>query len=353
MPARRQVNQPPAARFAPGAPGAAPAKKARPDGASAAAAAPLAAPASGPLAPAVPQPNPDAPKWVNTCRALVRYLIDKVLGPRFSAIFYNPVNTTALTVYAQHCPSPISFSEILARLEGGQYAGPADFYADVCLLCDNCYAYNVVAFPSDFGRVGLTMEHAFLRAWASDAELAGAAPPRAARPMPAHLAAVPKKPARSASYGGGAPRAAPGRGGAWGAPPGPGRGRGRGRPPGSGAGRGRGRGSLFAQPLPQAKQVALADAMADPAVMDAKMEGVVRILQDAGELPTNDDGEVELDLAVLSAPTTWKLWEYVLGAGAGGGGGGGGGGYAAPGAGGAGEPSAEDSDYEPGGSDDL
>lgn len=43
------------------------------------------------------------------------------------------------------------------------------------------------------------------------------------------------------------------------------------------------------------------------------MDGVVAILQKANQLPTNEEGEVELDLSVLSPGVVWELYEYVLG----------------------------------------
>ncbi|RMZ55780.1 hypothetical protein APUTEX25_005821 [Auxenochlorella protothecoides] len=79
------------------------------------------------------------------------------------------------------------------------------------------------------------------------------------------------------------------------------------------------------------------------------MAGVVDILQRADELPTNEDGEVELDLGVLSPKTVWALYEYVIGPAAGGAPR-----KAAPGAAGdgAGFQLAEDSDYAPDDDDD-
>jgi hypothetical protein len=50
------------------------------------------------------------------------------------------------------------------------------------------------------------------------------------------------------------------------------------------------------QALPAEQQAALAEALQDEGVLAAKMDGVVAILQRANQLPTNEDGEVELDL---------------------------------------------------------
>lgn len=84
-------------------------------------------------------------------------------------------------------------------------------------------------------------------------------------------------------------------------------------------------------------------------MLAGKMAGVVDILQRADELPTNEDGEVELDLGVLSPKTVWALYEYVIGPAAGGAPR-----KAAPGAAGdgAGFQLAEDSDYAPDDDDD-
>ncbi len=48
--------------------------------------------------------------------------------------------------------------------------------------------------------------------------------------------------------------------------------------------------------LPQAQQAQLAEALQDEAVLAEKMDGVVGILQKNNQLPTNEEGEVELDL---------------------------------------------------------
>lgn len=50
------------------------------------------------------------------------------------------------------------------------------------------------------------------------------------------------------------------------------------------------------QPLPEDKQAALAEALSNEETLETKMDGVVAILQQAGELGASEDGEVELDL---------------------------------------------------------
>lgn len=67
------------------------------------------------------------------------------------------------------------------------------------------------------------------------------------------------------------------------------------------------------QALPAEQQAALAEALQDEGVLAAKMDGVVAILQRANQLPTNEEGEVELDLSVLSPGVVWELYEYVMG----------------------------------------
>ncbi len=57
------------------------------------------------------------------------------------------------------------------------------------------------------------------------------------------------------------------------------------------------------QPLPADQQAQLAEALQDEGVLTQKMDGVVAILQKANELPTNEEGEVELDLR----------WEFAAG----------------------------------------
>jgi hypothetical protein len=67
------------------------------------------------------------------------------------------------------------------------------------------------------------------------------------------------------------------------------------------------------QALPAEQQTALAEALQDEAVLTQKMDGVVAILQKANQLPTNEEGEVELDLrwARGGALMTGQGWAVV------------------------------------------
>ena len=163
---------------------------------------------------------------------------------------------------------------------------------DVALLFDNCYLYN----RPETWVYGLAVqaEKWFDAEWGKEA-FAGSVARRPLRPTPppAPLAAAaprpsgpPRKPAAPPKAKRAAPKAAPPR-----------------RPAGPKAGGGGGVARTKSvnsyrnyQTLPADKQAALAEALQDEATLAAKMDGVVGILQSAGELPTNEDGEVELDL---------------------------------------------------------
>lgn len=197
------------------------------------------------------------------------------------------------------------FDKILDKLNTGAYAGPGEVYNDILLICDNCYKFNVETFPSDYGFIGVRMENSFLAAWAKT-PFSATVPPRALRPPPPALPAQqpPKKPA--ARSNGGVPRG----GGI------SGRGRGRpGRPPGVARTKSVNSYGAYGAPAPvftKEMQQALIDALHDPAVLEANMQGVVNILNEAGEMGQDEDGEATLDLEIVTPPTAAKLYELVV-----------------------------------------
>jgi hypothetical protein len=135
-----------------------------------------------------PIANPNTPEWMRACVPLVRYLLVSTRHRDFTAadiydVFYYSVNTE-LQDYTQHCPEPISFTQIMCRIARGEYGGAAVFYEDVICLLDNCYTYNITHFLSDWGKIGLDMERRFLTAWQYNPMLRAAAEPRAARQLP-------------------------------------------------------------------------------------------------------------------------------------------------------------------------
>jgi hypothetical protein len=268
----------------------------------------VAAPAPAAARPAAAAGGAD---WVETCRRIVHFLQHKVLGAKDSIFFMNPVDPVIVPDYPLFIKNPICFNDILARLNAGAYAGPVDFYNDVFLLCDNCYTFNVEKRPSAVGNLGLKIEAAFGRAWANTLWARDVPPRGPVRAPPVFAPVQPAKRVRggpSAPGGARAPRPHPA-----GVPP-RGRGRGRGRPPGSFTARTKSVNSyLSVQPLSRDKIDALATALGDNAVLEAKMDGVVSILRAANELLANEEGEVELDLSVLSPHVVWQLYELCIG----------------------------------------
>ena len=176
------------------------------------------------------------------------------------------------------------------------------------LIWFNCFTYNRVGTPVH--SLGLRGESRWVREW-GQSPFAGLAVHMRARPAaqaPAPLYAPAAAPKKSRGAGGvprggraappARPRAVPG------AP----------RAAGGGVARTKSVNSYRAyQALPPDKQAQLAEALQDEGIMAAKQDGVVAILQAANELPTNEDGEVELDLSAVTPATCWRLYEFVFG----------------------------------------
>lgn len=228
-------------------------------------------------------------------------MLTQVLGPS-AFIFKGPVDTTYVKDYYNVIAKPIYFDKITEKLQAGVYSGPQDFYNDVLLLCDNCYRYNVEVHPSEFGPVGVTMENAFLTAWAKT-PFVTSVPPRPLRPMPPRAKSQPAK----KSPGGAAARAVAGR-------PRGGVGRGRpGRPPGVARTKSvNSYGAMVHAVYTPEMQSQLVAALNDPAILEANMEGVVNILSEAGEMGVDEDGEATLDLEKVTPPTALKLYDLVV-----------------------------------------
>lgn len=244
---------------------------------------------------------------METCKQLVGFLLSpRVLDHDASVVFRSPPNLAIVPQYATLIDEPMWFDKISEKLNTGAYAGPEGFYKDVLLLCDNCYKFNVELYPSDYGRLGVRMENTFLAAWAKTA-FAATIPPRPLRPSPAIITAPaqpPKKPSKA--NGPAASRGAA-----------TSRGRGRpGRPPG--VARTKSVNSYGAQYAPAAPvisaqmQEALVAALHDAAILEANMQGVIDILQEANEMGVDEDGEATLDLEKVTPPTAAKLYELVV-----------------------------------------
>jgi hypothetical protein len=257
-------------------------------------------------------PPPAAPvsvqNWTSLARNLIMYLRGTVL--KGSTAFDLAVDPNHFKDYYTHIKEPMYFNKILQKLAENEYDSPKGFYDDVLLVCDNCYKFNVEVYPSDFGTTGVVMENAFLRAWAKS-PMAVEVPPRPER-------ALPVIPLPTAVGAGAFPRrAAAGRGphkrGGGGGPRGGGRGGRRpGRPPGSGMNRAKSVNS-YAPALTQQQQERLFAALNTQETLSCHMEAIVGILQTAGEVSHDEDGDVELDLQKITPPTLSKIYQLVCG----------------------------------------
>ncbi|KAK2079624.1 hypothetical protein QBZ16_002019 [Prototheca wickerhamii] len=228
----------------------------------------FASPASVVAAGAIPSPVAAAPiappvlaeAFGPRCLAMVDKVVTALGGPKDAAAlgFTVAVDARLVPDYYTIVKNPIHLGEIRNRLRKSTYPSAVEFYNDMHLLFDNCFLYN----PAGTGvhRLGAAAEATFEREWARSP----------------FAALVPPRPIATQAY--------------------------------------ESVNSYRAYtPLPADKQATLADALQDESVLAAKMQGVVDILQRAGELPTNEDGEVELDLGVLSPGTVWALYEHVIG----------------------------------------
>lgn len=290
--------------------------------------------ASPPPAAPAPAPAPTPPTLRDPLVPKGNSLIDKVVtalgGPKDAAAlgFTVAVDAKLVPDYYEIVKHPINLGEIRGRLKRGEYASPVEFYDQMRLLFDNCFLYNPAGTPVH--RLGLHAEAVFDREWARTpwANLVPARPPPSPELLQPPGAQAPKRnaAARRSQGGAGGPRrassAASGGAGAVARGAGAGGASGLGTPKAGGGGARRGSGVSRTKsvnsyragaPLPPDRQAALAAALQDEQVLAVKMEGVVGILQQAGELPTNEDGEVELDLGVLTPATVWALHDHVLG----------------------------------------
>lgn len=247
-----------------------------------------------PQAPAAPPPGPSRDQWTAACHRVLDNVI-KNLGAN-AHIFVEPVNPQQVTDYYTIVKKPMCLKDIRNKLQRNEYATPTDMYLDMDQLVYNCLLYNPAGtFVRD---LGTKVEQRWLDNWRRNPVLAPYAVPGQRLPKPkaqaAKKGAAAARPQRSS---GGQPRRAP--------------------PKAQGAPRVPRTTSVNSyknyQALPAEQQAQLAEALQDENVLVAKMDGVVAILQKANQLPTNEEGEVELDLSVLSPGVVWELYEFVIG----------------------------------------
>ncbi|KAI7836070.1 hypothetical protein COHA_010039 [Chlorella ohadii] len=242
-------------------------------------------------------PAPPQPAYVPPPQPAYRVLNNVLnnLGPN-KVIFYEPVNPAQVTDYYTIVKKPICLKDIQNKLERNQYATPTEMYLDMDQLVYNCMLYNPAG--TFVRELGSKVEQRWLDNWRRSPVLAPYAVPHQRLPKPKAQAqkksAAAARPQRSS---GGQPRRAP--------------------PKAQAAPRVPRTTSVNSyknyQALPAEQQAQLAEALQDENVLASKMDGVVAILQKANQLPTNEEGEVELDLSVLSPGVVWELYEYVIG----------------------------------------
>lgn len=228
----------------------------------------------------------------SVAKRIFRFIKTKILTPNDLAIFYEPVDDSKFVDYYDVVPhGPMSFSIMEQKLDNNLYESPREFFEDFFKMCDNCHEYNMVVHPEGWhvGRLGRMMEEAFFTAWKKTPLAKHADPDRVPRPIPAehenpNKPVKPQKPARSSSM----PRQAS-----------------RGHFGGGGA-------KVY---MTAEMENDLVTALNTQEILMANMEQVVGILNAAGEMGTDEDGEPSLDLEKVSAPTKRKLYDLVVGKG--------------------------------------
>ena len=223
---------------------------------------------------------------------IFRYIKEKILTHAYMGLFLDPVDSTRYVDYCDVVPhGPMSFSIMDQKLENNEYESPRELFDDFYKMCDNCYQFNMVAHPEGWGVgvLGCKMENAFLTAWKKTSFAKHADPDRVPRRIPAdhedpNLPVKPQKPSRSSSM----PRQAS-----------------RGQFVGGGA-------KVY---MTAEMENDLVTALNTQEILMANMEQVVGILNAAGEMGTDEDGEPSLDLEKVSAPTKRKLYDLVVGKG--------------------------------------
>ena len=101
------------------------------------------------------------PEFKAKCLEVLRS-VQQALGVN-AWIFTQPVDATRVPDYYRVIASPMDLGTVQRRLEGGEYATPAEFADDVRLVWANCAAYN--ARESDVGRLGQRIAAQFERLW--------------------------------------------------------------------------------------------------------------------------------------------------------------------------------------------
>ncbi|KAL4432569.1 hypothetical protein ABPG77_000506 [Micractinium sp. CCAP 211/92] len=259
------------------------------------------APPAAAVAPPPVQAGPTRAEWTAGCNRIIDNIV-KNLGPVDSPIFYEPVDPKLVPDYYQVVKKPVCLKDIRQRLATGTYTGPEGFYADMDQLVYNCLLYNPMG--SYVRSLGQKIEQRWQDNWRRNPllnqfQVTRQPKPAAAKPAAKSRGGGAAAPRPQRSGGGAVPRRAP--------------------PKAQGAAGGRVPRTTSVnsyknyQALPAEQQAALAEALQDENVLAAKMDGVVAILQRANQLPTNEEGEVELDLSVLSPGVVWELYEYVMG----------------------------------------
>lgn len=236
--------------------------------------------------------------WTAMCQKIVDFLISQVLGID-AYIFRDPVNPAVVTDYYEKIAKPICLKQITEKLRNGDYSGPEGFYNDMLLLCDNCYKYNVETYPSNIGMLGVKMENAFLGAWSKTPFSSSVIPRPFRHPPPIRNLRQPvkKTPTMSGGRGSGGQRSRAARG----------------RPGRPAVARTKSVNSYGAMAVYTPEmQAQLVSALNDAAVLEANMDGVVAILNQAGEMGVDEEGEATLDLEKVTPPTALKLYDLVV-----------------------------------------
>ncbi|KAI6191995.1 hypothetical protein M3Y97_00288000 [Aphelenchoides bicaudatus] len=104
-------------------------------------------------------------KQMNHCQKILKELLTGNRCKEFTWPFLVPVDAEALNIpdYYDIIKKPMDLATAQKKFTARQYANPDEFYADIMLMCDNCFLYNKDGQPVN--QCGRDLQNYFLSRW--------------------------------------------------------------------------------------------------------------------------------------------------------------------------------------------